>query len=133
MYEIIPLHTTTGPLPVSAFSYLSPLENTIYPFYGPFLLRSDDHTFLVDTGISGGDYTAITTMPHTENHDLVVLLDGEGHVPSDIEKIFFTHLHFDHVANISLFPNTEKIVQDAELRFALNTNAYLNTFSSVIG
>lgn len=128
MYEILPLLTTTGPLPFSAFCYLSPLETTIYPFYGPFLLRSDEHTFLVDTGISGEDYTAITSMPHAADHDIVALLNREGHVPSDIEKIFFTHLHFDHVANISRFPDAEKIVQAAELRFALNTNAYLNSF-----
>lgn len=38
--------------------------------------------------------------------------------PSDIGKVFLSHLHFDHANNIELFPNAEIYVSKAEWEYA---------------
>jgi glyoxylase-like metal-dependent hydrolase (beta-lactamase superfamily II) len=40
--------------------------------------------------------------------------------PESIKIIIQTHLHWDHVGNLDLFPNAQIIVSDKELMYALN-------------
>lgn len=58
------------------------------------LIANDRHRMVVDTG-----------MAH-EAHLLVKALEKKGVRPSDIDLVFNTHFHIDHVLNNSLFPNS---------------------------
>lgn len=43
-----------------------------------------------------------------------------GVKPEEIEIVVLTHLHWDHVGNVTKFPNAQFIVSQEELRFALD-------------
>ncbi len=59
--------------------------------FGGFLIRTADHTVVVDTGIGGGALPelGIGTFPDR--------LRAAGVAPEDVDTVIFTHLHFDHV------------------------------------
>lgn len=59
---------------------------------------------------------------HTVNKQGVVAgLAKRGLKPSDVPRIFLSHLHVDHVMNIDLFPySTEVFVSRAEYEYAAN-------------
>jgi glyoxylase-like metal-dependent hydrolase (beta-lactamase superfamily II) len=63
--------------------------------YGCYVLRSPSQTILVDTGI-GGETSAFAKMIGAEGL-LMHKLAGEGIDTKDIDTVFFTHLHPDHV------------------------------------
>lgn len=65
------------------------------------LIRGEK-TLLVDTGFEGeGDPSGINEKRNYEK--LKMLLRLEGLAPENIDCVFFTHLHFDHVGNYPLF------------------------------
>ncbi|MEM6971421.1 MAG: MBL fold metallo-hydrolase [Pseudomonadota bacterium] len=49
---------------------------------------------------------------------LLAGLRARGLQPGAIDTVVLTHLHFDHVANIDLFPRAELIVSRAEIAYA---------------
>jgi glyoxylase-like metal-dependent hydrolase (beta-lactamase superfamily II) len=59
--------------------------------FGGFLVRTAEHTVIVDTGIGGG---AIPELPIGSLPDR---LAATGVQPRDVDVVVFTHLHFDHV------------------------------------
>jgi glyoxylase-like metal-dependent hydrolase (beta-lactamase superfamily II) len=59
--------------------------------FGGFLVRTPQHTVVVDTGIGGG---AIPELPIGSFPDK---LAAAGVQPADVDAVVFTHLHFDHV------------------------------------
>jgi glyoxylase-like metal-dependent hydrolase (beta-lactamase superfamily II) len=59
--------------------------------FGGFLVRTPEHTVVVDTGIGGG---AIAELPIGSFPDR---LAAAGVQPGDVDVVVFTHLHFDHV------------------------------------
>ena len=71
---------------------------------------------------SGGDTEHLTKIGLLA-HDLQTLESGlnkVGITANDIDLIIQTHLHFDHMAFASRFPNSRVIVQKRELEFARN-------------
>jgi glyoxylase-like metal-dependent hydrolase (beta-lactamase superfamily II) len=68
--------------------------------------RDDDgtvHHYLVDAGFHDWE------PPET-------VLAKVGVRPSEIEKVFLTHMHFDHANNVGAFPNADVYVQWEEYR-----------------
>jgi glyoxylase-like metal-dependent hydrolase (beta-lactamase superfamily II) len=65
--------------------------------FGGYLIRTDEHTVVVDTGIGGG---AIPELPIGSLPDR---LRDAGVAPEDVDTVIFTHLHFDHVGWSGLF------------------------------
>ena len=105
--SLVDMHASLGPLtenfpdvPVSEWnSFRSRFEEVFgrgeefAPPFGSFLVRQSDVTILVDTGVgpAGNDFVP--------DHD-GVLLDRMQEVevdPSDVDIVFLTHLHVDHV------------------------------------
>lgn len=93
------------------------------------LLRTDEHTVLIDTGCGdrfddrGRDIFAVDT-----DIDLRTSLSAVGVEPADITHVLFTHLHFDHSAGAlvrdgnglaPLFPQATHLVQRGEFEDAL--------------
>ena len=91
-----------------------------------YLIRSEGQTILVDTGLGGA-----ATNPHsieamvggTEGR-LMRELESAGVNPADIDTVFFSHLHFDHVGwNLThapdaparaTFPNARYVAHQAD-------------------
>jgi glyoxylase-like metal-dependent hydrolase (beta-lactamase superfamily II) len=40
-----------------------------------------------------------------------------GIIPANVQDVIITHMHYDHVGNLSLFPNARSHIQDEELAF----------------
>ncbi len=64
-----------------------------------YLIRSEDQTILVDTGLGGAvsNPNAVEAMAGGVDGRLLEELRGAGVSPDDINTVFFSHLHFDHV------------------------------------
>jgi glyoxylase-like metal-dependent hydrolase (beta-lactamase superfamily II) len=79
-----------------------------------WLVRNEHRTVLVDCGFSADQ----TAFPHYR-HDThpIKLLSRMGVAPEDVEHIVLTHMHFDHVGNVGLFPNARFTMARAELEF----------------
>ena len=63
--------------------------------------------------------------PLREDQGIVPQLAKVGVKPEDIDIVVLTHLHWDHVGNVSSFPNAQFILSRDELRFALDPVPYL--------
>lgn len=67
------------------------------------LVRASTHTLLFDTG----NYANRLPICHA--------LAQQGVRPEEIDVVVLSHLHFDHVANVDLFPGATWYVHDQEL------------------
>jgi glyoxylase-like metal-dependent hydrolase (beta-lactamase superfamily II) len=112
-YELISLvdtHGVVGPfaevfsdVPAEAWNPYRDLYSDLFddsgwrPPFGCFLLRSENHTVLVDAGVGppGGSF-----LPDAEGL-LPSVLTELGIGPGDIEVCVLTHLHIDHVGWVS--------------------------------
>lgn len=70
------------------------------------LIRTAGHTILFDTG------------PFRVRPILLNALKQLHLAPQDIDTIFLTHLHWDHVENLDLFPNAEVLTPRSEFEYA---------------
>jgi N-acyl homoserine lactone hydrolase len=67
------------------------------------------HHYLVDAGFAAEKWIHRFGFYHWEGPDAV--LAKVGVAPEDIERIFLTHMHFDHGNNLPAFPNASVYVQ----------------------
>ena len=93
--------------------------------FGGLLMRSDGRTILVDTGI-GSNATnpgAVAALADGVDGRLLADLDAAGLRPEDIDTVFLTHLHPDHVGwNLAqggasprpTFPNARYVAHQAD-------------------
>ncbi len=72
------------------------------------LLRGEGRTILFDTG------------PFRVRPMLLEALARLGLKPRDIDTVFLTHLHWDHVENIDLFAHAEILTPHVEFEYAAN-------------
>jgi len=70
------------------------------------LLRDETRTVLFDTG------------PFRVRQTLLGALKAHGLTPDSIDTVFVTHLHWDHVENLDLFPKAEILVPRSEFDYA---------------
>jgi glyoxylase-like metal-dependent hydrolase (beta-lactamase superfamily II) len=76
-----------------------PRPDTLHPHFGGFLLRSQGRTILVDTGMGSAATNpgAVATFAGGADGHLLEELQVVGVRPEDVDTVFFTHLHPDHV------------------------------------
>jgi glyoxylase-like metal-dependent hydrolase (beta-lactamase superfamily II) len=92
-----------------------------------WLIEGTRKVTLIDTGLGPIDeveamqqrYGIDFVASRSEDQDLVKGLAAHGVAPEDVEVVVLTHLHFDHVGNIELFPNARFVVQRDELPLGL--------------
>jgi glyoxylase-like metal-dependent hydrolase (beta-lactamase superfamily II) len=70
------------------------------------LLRAAGRTILFDTG------------PYRVRPLLIGELKSRGLTPNDVDTVFLTHLHWDHVENLDLFAHAEILTPRAEFDYA---------------
>jgi len=119
-------HCTIRPIPL----WVSPSEKSHMTYFANFgqpvcitgyiwYIEGEKERIVVD---SGGDPDHLARIGITA-HNLQSLEDGlnkAGITAQDVDLIIQTHLHFDHTAFASKFPNARVIVQKRELDFARN-------------
>ena len=81
------------------------------------LLKGQGHVVMVDTGYNHREYGAVLGNRFgVENwHSPADVLPECGVNPQDVDTIFITHAHFDHLGNIDDFPNATFYIQEREL------------------
>ena len=119
-------HCTIYPIPLwispsdkSHMTYFANLGQPVCVTGYIWYIEGTKGKILVD---SGGD-TEHSTRIGLPAHDLQTLESGlnkVGITANDVDLIIQTHLHFDHMAFASRFPNSRVIVQKRELEFARN-------------
>ena len=86
-----------------------------------FLIQTENGEYiLVDTGFRAGQVPGIgSTADQKEEHLILNVLQCQGIDPLDIDSIIMTHLHWDHTAALSDFPNAHIYVQASEMNAML--------------
>lgn len=89
---------------------------------GTFLIRTGDRKILVDLGF--GDHTVAFPAADGEFRSgrLLTSLREEGLTPEDIDTVFYTHLHIDHVGwtaqgDALTFGNARHVVGEGEIDY----------------
>jgi glyoxylase-like metal-dependent hydrolase (beta-lactamase superfamily II) len=79
-----------------------------------WLLRNADRTVLVDCGYSPERAAERDRPIDVHPIDLLARFDVN---PADVDHVVLSHMHFDHVGNVGLFPNATFSMARAELDF----------------
>lgn len=81
-----------------------------------WVLQSAQRVILVDTGF---DADVAYRRDRTVLHDPVEMLRTTfGVNAEEVDTVIVTHCHYDHIGNLSRFPNAQVFVTEAELDFA---------------
>lgn len=79
-----------------------------------WLVRNEDRITLIDCGFDGRQTEFPAYRHSTHPIELLVRLGVE---PEEVDHVVLTHMHFDHIGNIGLFPNATFSVARAEYEF----------------
>jgi glyoxylase-like metal-dependent hydrolase (beta-lactamase superfamily II) len=79
-----------------------------------YLLRGDGRTIVVDTGF---DPAVGARRGRTCLCEPAQALARLGVDAGEVEQVVITHLHYDHVGNLGLFPRAQLLVPERELEF----------------
>jgi N-acyl homoserine lactone hydrolase len=103
--------------PIGGLVYGEHNKGTCKLPYGYTLIKSDEHTILVDCGHDNAAYgKKLADDCGVENwaspRDVLAEV---GVTPEDISHVIVTHAHFDHMGGAALFPNAKFYIQEREL------------------
>jgi glyoxylase-like metal-dependent hydrolase (beta-lactamase superfamily II) len=117
MYEVYAVKYATH-MRTSELNFMDPPDIHDGPMpidYFVWLVRSDNHTFVVDTGFNAETAQARgRELLRCPTAGLALL----GVDADTVEDVIITHLHYDHVGNFDLFPKAKFHLQDQEMAFA---------------
>lgn len=121
IFSIKPLLVGVREVDQGIMTYQRAYGRRIWLAMWSFLLRSDQHVILVDTGL---DYF-VTPKEFTQQTDLEPKLMEEalwenGLKPDDITMVINTHLHDDHCGNNRLFSKALFFIQEKEIECCRN-------------
>jgi glyoxylase-like metal-dependent hydrolase (beta-lactamase superfamily II) len=114
MYEIYALKGGEREAPCPTVLLHTDYGKTTKMAYYFFCLKGNDHTMLIDTGISLEELKlrGITGVPTRQ--ELLSRIDVR---PEDIDTIILTHVHGDHFAQPEIYPNCIFYLQRKEFDF----------------
>lgn len=81
------------------------------------LLRSAEHTVLIDTGFDreAAEHGMAKQLGAVDFQPPEVLLERLGVSPGDVDTVILTHSHYDHAGNLAAFPNARVYIQLREI------------------
>lgn len=114
-YEIYALKYA-GPIlrPAAFMTFFQNVDQFVQIGYFIFAIRSGDQTLLVDCGTSPKAAEARKIPNYVSPAEVLRRI---GVQPSQIQHIICSHIHFDHIGGIDLFPQATFYVQEKEFRF----------------
>ena len=98
----------------SIFMKGDPHDSPMAMDYYIWVIRNDEKTIVVDCGFDKKE---------GENRGRPYLrspTEGLGLIwidPAEVKDVIITHMHYDHVGNLSIFPNAKFHVQDTEMAY----------------
>jgi glyoxylase-like metal-dependent hydrolase (beta-lactamase superfamily II) len=129
-YRMIPAHNSSGTYEVYAMRYATRASTKAqeyfrYDVYGLpdepqtmdyyfWVVRNPDRTVLVDCGFDRERGRAKNRIQET---DPAGLLARMGIAPADVDHVVISHMHFDHVGNLNLFPRATFSITREEYEF----------------
>ncbi|MGN1168242.1 MAG: N-acyl homoserine lactonase family protein [Lachnospiraceae bacterium] len=84
------------------------------------LIRKDDRKILFDTGAHGIIKTLQASLKELEIE------------PDEIDTIFLSHLHYDHLNNVAYFPNAKIVCGKKEWEYAMQTKDEWTPLESIL-
>lgn len=82
--------------------------------YYIWCINNDGENIIVDTGVSPQLANELKLKNYVSPADMLLRINVKT---SDVNKVILTHLHFDHVNGVSLFPNANFYIQKEEYLF----------------
>ena len=98
----------------SIFMKGDPHDSPMAMDYYILVIRNDEKTIVVDCGFDkkeGENRGRTYLRSPTEGLGLI------GIDPAEVKDVIITHMHYDHVGNLSIFPNARFHVQDTEMAY----------------
>ena len=75
--------------------------------------------------IEGGSKRILVDVAHPGRRSLLIAkLAEHGVTPDDIDYVFLTHGHWDHMLNIDLFPKAKVLMNDVERQYIKNIDSH---------
>jgi glyoxylase-like metal-dependent hydrolase (beta-lactamase superfamily II) len=105
-------------------NFYSRERNVFYSVIQTWILRHGSRTIIIDTGGGDGRDRPLSPRFHMTDRRLDKVLADAGVVPEEVDTVFLTHLHVDHVGwntrkvgdvFVPMFPNARHIVSATEL------------------
>lgn len=109
--------------PQPAITYMRGWGKTVDPQMIMFVIEGGAHPIVVDTGTSDASFTHDHhgyDLRRDPDEEPLAALEAAGIDADSVQTVIHTHLHWDHCSNNHLFPNARFLVQEAELRYAID-------------
>lgn len=101
-----------------------------------WLIEGPSGPCLVDCGLrhvgemnEGAAHVLAEPITQRPEEDVRQQLESHGRSPEDIQAILVTHLHFDHVDNLDLFPNARIVVSARGFREATKNPGWVGSWA----
>jgi N-acyl homoserine lactone hydrolase len=103
--------------PVSGVLYGRHNEGHLVLPYCYAVLKSTDHTAVVDTGFNYAEFGKVLadTYGVSDWQSAEVVLGRIGIDPAEVDTLVLTHNHFDHAGGVDYFPNARVYMQAREV------------------
>lgn len=126
--SIRPIGLCKTAMPKIGMTYLTAFGEIVMMWVGFFYIEGPDEDILIGTGAERDIVKKYHPVPTEPIQTFEQGLDQIGKTPEDIDKIFLTHLHFDHVGNLDRCPNADIYVHEKELEFANDPHPVIAQF-----
>ncbi|MBW4025555.1 MAG: N-acyl homoserine lactonase family protein [Proteobacteria bacterium] len=114
-YAVVPNYNVSGVL------YGAHNQGNLRLPYAYVVIKGQGRVMMVDVGYNHRDYGKVLADRFGVEswHSPKDVLGQIGLSPEDVDTIFVTHAHFDHMGNLDDFPNAHVYVQEREIARAI--------------